>query len=174
MLRAVYRETRRHEQQIAAQQVTQEAREQFQNNQKALKLTTTTLVALILCYLPVIVSRIILVRYRGEISVQTLCILFFLPASMGLSNSLLNPIIYTVRIRQIRVAFIELTCKTVSIAEAEEIEMRVFGAPNAVIRRETGEQHEGQNQQNVQEQANVNNCDNHNIDVLPQFENSAV
>ena len=33
----VYLETRRHEQQLAAQQVTQEAREQFENNKKGAK-----------------------------------------------------------------------------------------------------------------------------------------
>ena len=42
----VYRETRRHEQQLAAQQVTQEAREQFENDKKALKLTSIILGAL--------------------------------------------------------------------------------------------------------------------------------
>jgi len=61
----------------------------------------------------------------------------------------------------------------VSIAEAEEIEMRVFRAPNAVVSPEAGHQHEGQQLQNV-EPANVNNCDNHNIDALPHLENSAV
>ena len=48
--------------------------------------------------------------------------------------------------RQFRVAFIELTCRAVSIAAAEEIEMRVFGAPNAAIRVETRQEHEGLDQ----------------------------
>ena len=46
----VYRETRRHEKQIADQQVTQDAREQFQYNKKALELTTTILGVLALLH----------------------------------------------------------------------------------------------------------------------------
>ncbi|KAL9958572.1 hypothetical protein ACROYT_G035602 [Oculina patagonica] len=51
-------------------------------------------------------------------------------------NSFLNPLIYSVRMRQFRVAFIELTCRTANTAEAEEIEMRGFGSPNTVVRFE--------------------------------------
>ena len=75
--------------------------------------------------------------------------------------------------RQFRVAFIELTCRTVNITEAEEIEMRVFGAPNAVVTLETGQEHEELDQQNV-EQANGNNSDLRNNDGLPQHENCVV
>ena len=82
-------------------------------------------------------------------------------------NSLLNPIIYSIRIRQFRVAFIELTCRTVNIAEAEEIKMRFFQTPIAVVTLEAGQELERQDHQNM-EQANVNNDDNYNSDVLPQ------
>ena len=54
--------------------------------------------------------------------------------------------------RQFRVAFIELICRTVNISEAED-EMRifrVFGALNAVVRLEKGQEHGGLDQQNVQ------------------------
>ena len=68
--------------------------------------------------------------------------------------------------RQFRVAFIELTCTTFNIAEPEEIEMRVFGAPNAVARPEKGPEHEGQDLHNVQEQANVNNGDSCQFDIM--------
>ena len=74
--------------------------------------------------------------------------------------------------RQFRVAFIELTCNTVNISEADEIEMRVFGAPNAVVRLEAGQEHGGLDQQNV-EQANGTNSGNHTTDVLPQLANDA-
>ena len=36
--------------------------------------------------------------------------------------------------KQFRVAFIELFFRTVNTADAEEIEMRFFGVPNAVVR----------------------------------------
>ena len=75
--------------------------------------------------------------------------------------------------RQFRVAIIELTCRTVNITEAEEIERRVFGSPNAVIRVETRQEHEGLDQQNVEE-ANGNNSYLQNSNVLPQHENCVV
>ena len=90
---------------------------------------------------------------------------------MVLLNSLFNPIIYSVRLREFRVAFIELTCRTVNIAEAGEIEMQVFGAPNAVASPEEGPEHEGQDLQKVQEeQASVNNCGSSHFDIRPQHE----
>ena len=159
---AVYRETRRHEQQIAAQQVTQEAREQFENNKKACKLTSIIIVVVILCFIPIFFARSVLVRHRSEISLETTYVFFLLAGSISSWNSLLNPIIYAVRIRDFRIAFIKLTCRTVNFAEAEEIEMRIFGAPNAVVPFETG-----QDQRNV-EQTNMNNSDCRNNDSLPQ------
>ena len=60
-----------------------------------------------------------------------------------------------------------MTCRTVNIAEAEEIEMRFFGTPNAGVTHEAGQELERQDHQNM-EQANVNNDDNYNSDVLPQ------
>ena len=69
--------------------------------------------------------------------------------------------------RQFRVAFIELTCRTANIAGAEEIEMRMFWSPNAVAK--AGQGHEG-TQQNT-ERANVNNTNIDNNETLPQHEN---
>ena len=167
----VYLETRLHEQQLATQQVTQEAREQFENNKKALKLTSIILAVIMLCYIPTVLSRIVLLRYRSKMSLETVYIIFFLAVSMGLLNSLFNPIIYSIRMRHFRVAFIELIYRTVNFAEAEEIEMRVFGAPNAVVRLEVGRKDEGQDRQNL-EQANIDDSDNG--DKLPQDVNFVV
>ena len=50
-------ETRRHEKEIASQQVSVEAREKFLKEEKALKLTTTVIFCIIICYLPIIISR---------------------------------------------------------------------------------------------------------------------
>ena len=161
----VYRETRRHEQQLAAQQVTLEARQQSERNKKAFKLTSIILAMIMLCYIPGVVARTVLLRYRSELSLEAVYILYFLAASTALFNSLLNPIIYSIRMRQFRVAFIELMYRTVNVAEAEEIEMQLFGTANAVVRLE------GQDRQNV-EQANI--TDNHNCDTRPQHENFVV
>jgi len=47
-------------------------------------------------------------------------------------NSLLNPVLFCVRIKQFRVAFIQLVFKK-DHAEAENIEKRVFGRVNHAI-----------------------------------------
>ena len=45
---------------------------------------------------------------------------------MPILNSLLNPLIYAVRIRYFRVAFIQLLLRK-SSEEAEELERKIFG-----------------------------------------------
>ena len=92
-------------------------------------------------------------------SVQFLYACFFTIVWVALLNSLLNPIVYSVRLRQFRVAFVELTCRTTNIAEAEEIELRVFGSHNAIGQAGQGRERAQKNT----EQGNVNNC---NIDNM--------
>lgn len=146
-------EIRRHEKQLAVQQDTRAAREQFLKDTKALKLTTIMTTVLVLCSIPGVLVAVLLSRNGGEVSPETRYMLFCLSGTKSFLNSLFNPIIYSVRMRQFRVAFVELLCKTVHITEAEAIEMRIFGAANAVIRLEAG-----QDQQNMR-QANYNNHD---------------
>ncbi|XP_078361557.1 adenosine receptor A1-like [Oculina patagonica] len=166
----VYSEVRRHEKEISTQQVTEEARQKFLKDKKAFKLTTIIVSVLILCFIPLCVFRLLLINYQN-MSIQTRYAGMFSAVFILISNSLLNPLIYSVRMRQFRVAFIELTFRTTNIAEAEEIEARVFGSPNNVVRLEA-EQREEENlddQQNA-EQANVNSINNDNK-ILPQHEN---
>jgi len=55
-------------------------------------------------------------------------------------NSLLNPLIYSVRIRYFRVAFIELLSRK-AVAQAEELERKIFGPRQiGVIANEEQEQ----------------------------------
>ena len=105
-------------------------------------------------------------------SLETVYICFSSALSIVLLNSLINLLIYSIRLRQFRVAFIELICRTVNIAEAEEIEMRVFGATNGVVRHEERRGHRGTEDQNV-EQGNVISHNNNN-DGLTQPTNSVV
>ena len=104
---------------------------------------------MMLCYIPGVVFRTVVLRYHSDIFLETRPIWFFSGASLALLNSLPNPIIYSIRMRQFRVAFIELMCRNVNIAEAEEIEMRVFGAPNPVLRLEEEQRQERQHQKTV-------------------------
>ena len=80
-----------------------------------------------------------------------LYIYLFTRTLMVLLNSFFNPIIYSFRLREFRVAFIELICKTANTAEAEQREMKIFGTPNAVVRIEAGQENEGQVRQNVEQ-----------------------
>ena len=81
-------------------------------------------------------------------------------------NSLLNPMIYSVRIRQFRVAFIELLFRTVNIAQAKQIEMGIFGSTNAVVGIQAGQDQEGQDLR-----GNMNIDDNPaNRNDIPQLE----
>ena len=149
----VYREVRRHEQQLSTQQVTEEARQKILKDKKAFKLTSIIVSLLFICYIPLCVFRVFLLNFHRSMSLQTAYIGFFTNLWLVVLNSFLNPIVYSVRTRQFRVAFIELTCRTTNIAEAEEIEMRVFGSHNTV--GQTGQRRE-RAQQN-KEQGNVNN-----------------
>ena len=166
----VYRETRRHEIQLASQQVTQEARQQFERDRKAFKLTSIILAVLLLCFLPgfIIIPALGLTSLGTEATAEARYLLHSFSVSIVFMNSLLNPIIYSVRIRQFRVAFIELLFRTVNIAQAEQIEMRFFGATNAVG-PVVG------NKADEDEQGNMINNDNPaNRNELPQQENNVV
>ena len=145
----VYIETRRHEIRLASQQVTQEARQQVERDTKAFKLTSIILAVLVLCFIPVIVATIVCSRFHKEVTAETMYLLHSSSVSIAFVNSLLNPIIFSVRIRQFRVAFIELLFRTVNIAQAEQIEMRIFGATNAVAGIQAGQVQEGQDLQGI-------------------------
>ena len=164
----VYSETRRHEKQLASQQVTHEARQQFERDRKAFKLTSIILAVLLLCFLPGFISALVLTRLGTEVKTEARYLLHSFSVSIVFMNSLLNPIIYSVRIRQFRVAFIELLFRTVNIAQAEQIEMRFFGATNAVG-PVVGNKAEEDEQGNM-----INNDNPANRNELPQQENNVV
>lgn len=96
------------------------------------------MILLFLCYLPTIISRIILEKYINEngISLDSTYIVIFSYTSVVLLNSVINPILYSIKIREFRVTFIEILCKTANLAKAAEIEMRFFKSPNVVARLE--------------------------------------
>ena len=166
----VYSETRRHEKQLASQQVTHEARQQFERDRKAFKLTSIILAVLLLCFLPgfIIIPVLEFTRLGTEATAEARYLLHSFSVSLVFMNSLLNPIIYSVRIRQFRVAFIELLFRTVNIAQAEQIEMRFFGATNAVG-PVVGNKAEEDEQGNM-----INNDNPANRNELPQQENNVV
>ena len=62
----VYREIRRHEKQMAVQQVTKQAREKFEKDRKALKLTSIILGLLFLCITPLMAFATGALKYHSE------------------------------------------------------------------------------------------------------------
>ena len=156
----LYFETRRHEKQIATQQVSVEARKKFIKEKKALRLTTTVLFILVLTYSPMIVVRVLIVNSVMN-SLNMKYIAFFTACSVLPLNSLINPIIYCIRMRQFRVAFLEVLLRK-SNAEAKDIEMRVCGTMNAVAPLEQEREREGR--QNDEPEDTNNNNNNNNDD----------
>ena len=53
-------------------------------------------------------------------------------------SSVVNPVVFTVRKRQFRIAFIELLLNK-SLQEADEVELRLFGLPNNTVRQNVQE-----------------------------------
>ncbi|CAH3104798.1 unnamed protein product [Porites lobata] len=74
----------------------------------AFKATFIVIVVLMLCYFPILIFRAVLIRYRTKISSEVLYIYLFLATLMAFLNSLLNPVIYSFRLREFRLAFIKL------------------------------------------------------------------
>lgn len=100
---------------------------------KAVKLTFIILAALLLCFTPLNVAKIVLLSYHSDIAYITheaLVMFFFFSLSLSFFNSLLNPVIYALRMNQFRVAFIEMVFRT-----DEEIEMpRFLRVRNSLVR----------------------------------------
>lgn len=132
----IFFEVRRHKKAIEAQQVSLEARKNFLVEKKAFKVTAIVLITVLLTYMPILVLRL-LARLSVISTVTVLQIAFFIAISMSILCSTMNPIIYCIRIRQFRVAFIEILLRK-SNALAEEIEKKHFGKLNAVVPLEVG------------------------------------
>ena len=122
---SVCREIRRHEKLIAAQQVSEEAKERFLNDQKATKITTAIVVAAVISYVPMFVFRAFLLKFGKHISsnVAYPCQMFI--GTLVMFNSFVNSLIYAVRVRAFRIAFIEVLFQRNS-HQAEQIEMKLF------------------------------------------------
>ena len=104
----VYREAHRQEKQIAAQQVDIATKENFLSHKRAFKLTLMIITLTVISYFP----GTIFIRFKeplkNVVSLGTLTSIFMVVGSLAAFNSLVNPFIYCIRLRQFRVAFIEL------------------------------------------------------------------
>ena len=124
---SVYREVRRNEKQIISNQVSLEAKEKLLKNKKAFYCTVIVLLAIFLCYFPANIIVVILISFmKDSISINVIHIMFNLASLLPILNSFFNPLIYAVRIRYFRVAFIQLLSKK-TLTQAEQLERKVFG-----------------------------------------------
>ncbi|KAL9960369.1 hypothetical protein ACROYT_G033819 [Oculina patagonica] len=135
-------EVRRNEKQIAANQVSIEAKEKLLKNKKALYTRTIVLFAIFLCYIPTNICFAVLAHFKGIIPANIGHISLYLVGLLPVLNSMFNPLVYVVRIRYFRVAFIQLLSRK-TIAQAEELERKIFGPRRIGVRasREEVEQH---------------------------------
>ena len=113
----LYREARRHQRQTIEQQISREVKQRKLKEKKALKTTTIVLFFLLLNYSPLLFVQILFNIYIIE-SDNSRVILTLTAIFSVIANSLVNPIIYCVRVRQFRVAFIKLIFRK-SHAQAE-------------------------------------------------------
>ena len=123
---SVYKDIRRNEKQIAANQVSLEAKEKLLKKRKAFYTTVVVLMAILLCYVPSSICSVILVFFKERIPPDIMIAGLFGSALLPLLNSLFNPLIYAFRIRYFRVALIHLLARK-TISQAEELEKKIFG-----------------------------------------------
>ena len=150
----VYKEARRHEKQILSQQVSMEAREKFKQEKKALKLTTIILVTIFLCcLLPLVFLFVAWLLFSKAFPPHSKALVRHLALLPPIINSFLNPVIYTVRKKEFRVAFIELLLRK-GLQDAEDFNRRLFGSRNnTTLRQQIGQ--EGQAQEQNAENGNA-------------------
>ena len=123
---SVYKEVRRNQKQIAANQVSIEAKEKLLKKTKAFYTTVILLLVILLCYISTFICAFILFSFTERIPFNIKVIAFYVITLLPVLNSLFNPLIYAVRLRTFREAVIQLWPRK-TIAEAEELENKIFG-----------------------------------------------
>ena len=105
--------------QIIANQVSLEAKKKLLKNKKAFYCMLTVMLTIFLCYFPATIVFIIVIVSDGT-PIDVKHIMLHLVTLFPVLNSLFNPLIYAVRIRDFRVAFIQLLSKK-TLAQAEQL-----------------------------------------------------
>ena len=132
----IFQETKRYRKYIAAHQVSTENRKKFVKDKKALQHITTILFFLVLTYTPAFVVRMLITNSI----IQSLNVAYsslMLAVFAVILNSLINPVIYCIRIREFRVAFIEILCRKTTV-QTENTKKRTFGTKNNGVTHEPG------------------------------------
>ena len=129
----VYKEARRHEKRILSEQVSVETRAKFKREKKALKLTTIMLATIVMFFFIPFVSLFVTWHVLGEkLPPDVKTAVHHLALVSVIINSVVNPVIYSAKKRQFRIAFIELLLRK-SLREAKEFDRRMFGSWNNAV-----------------------------------------
>ena len=123
----VHKEVRRNKKQIITNQVSLEAKAKLLKNRKSFYTTPIILLTVFVCYIPTNIWIVILAASKNTIPVNVRHVVFNVTSSLLELNSLFNPLIYAVRIRCFRVAFIQLLSRK-TLSKAQEVEKRLFGS----------------------------------------------
>ena len=123
---SVYKEVRRNEKQIADSQVSMEAKKKLLKKKKAFYTTLVVLLVILLCYILPNILVVVLASFKERISTIISVTALYVFTLLPVLNSMFNPLIYAVRIRHFRVAFIQVLSRKTT-AQAEELERKIFG-----------------------------------------------
>ena len=146
----VYKEARRHQKMILSLQMSVEGRAKFRKEKKALKVTTIILAKPFLCFLLPSISFIIAFHlFRDQFSPDSKILVAYLCRLLVIFSSVFNPVIYTVRKRQFRVACIELLLRK-SLQDAGELDTRLFGSRLNAAKPEIGRQGKEKGEENTE------------------------
>ena len=149
---SVYKEVRRSDKQIAANQVSLEAKKKILRNKKAFYTTIIITLVLLLCYIPLNICLAILFSFKNRISPNVRLIVLYIFTLLPVLNSLFNPLIYAVRIRSFRVAFIQILPRKTA-GQAEEVERKIFGQRQIAVNGNINERQGNQTLSDKQEPA---------------------
>jgi len=122
---SVYKEVRRNQKQIAARQVSLEAKKRMLKSKKAFYTTIIVILPMFLCYVPVNICINIVKSFKESIPTYNAYRVLSLVSLLPVSNSLFNPLIYSFRMRYFRVAVIQLLSRKPAL-QAEELEKKIF------------------------------------------------
>ena len=149
---SVYKEVRRNEKQIAANQVSLEAKKKILRNRKAFYTTVIITLVILLCFFPFNICLATLSYFKSRISPNVGLIVLYILTLLPVLNSLINPLIYAVRIRNFRVAFIQILSRKTA-AQAEEVERKIFGQRQIAVNGNINERQGNQTINDKQEPA---------------------
>ena len=113
----LYRESRRHESLIKTQQLPQEEVERFVKENKALKTTAFVVSAVFLSFLPMVLTVFsVVVGVRRHFDLEAVfAVSGPLARTCAVLNSLVNPLIYCLRQKEMRKFVFRVPCKPVAV-----------------------------------------------------------